>query len=176
LVLAESCLPSGNASECETALASIEESDPTSDFYVLGSIQRIRGLAALEDGNEELAIHHFNRSLTIFEAAEDVYHTGVANLLVGENLPAENAGGRETISSRRVRSFVHSASRCFWKGQTKNSSRSRISTAASAGSSVPGSAASQLLMVRLAEATASRELLFRELVAVLQQKARRDAS
>jgi transcriptional regulator of acetoin/glycerol metabolism len=36
----------------------------------------------------------------------------------------------------------------------------------------PNSAASQLLMVRLAEATASRELLFRELVAVLQQESR----
>src|SRR6476469_1671831 len=36
----------------------------------------------------------------------------------------------------------------------------------------PSSVVSQLLMVRLAEATASRELLFRELVAVLQQESR----
>ena len=171
LVLAESCLLSGSATECENALASIEESDPTSDFYVLGSIQRIRGLAALEEGNDELAIHHFNRSLTIFEAAEDVYHTAVANLLVGENLPNEHAGrarkhlvkASEIFHKLGVAAFLERANQKLEQLKDLNSGEMRAAPH-------PASAASQLLMVRLAEATASRELLFRELVAVLQQE------
>ena len=60
---------------------------------MLGNIQRIRGLAALENDDRELAVHHFNRSLTIFEAAEDLYHTALANYLVGANL-ADNQAER----------------------------------------------------------------------------------
>src|SRR5687767_631290 len=86
LVLAEGYLSQGLAGECENYLQVIEENDPSADFFVLGNIQRIRGLAALDAGDNELAVHHFNRSLTIFEAAEDIYHTGLANLLIGENL------------------------------------------------------------------------------------------
>lgn len=75
LVLAEVFLEENKQSECENEIARIEETDPSSDFFVLGNIQRIRGLLVLENGDEELAVHHFSRALTIFEAAEDVYHT-----------------------------------------------------------------------------------------------------
>ena len=51
LVLAESYLQQGDVDECEDSLLVIEESDPSSDFFVLGNIQRIRGLAALADGD-----------------------------------------------------------------------------------------------------------------------------
>nr|MDQ3042431.1 tetratricopeptide repeat protein [Acidobacteriota bacterium] len=71
LVLAEVCLEEKNIAECEGELARIEETDPSADFFVLGNIQRIRGLLSLEDADEELAVHHFSRSLTIFETAED---------------------------------------------------------------------------------------------------------
>ena len=64
----------------------IEETDPTSDFFVLGNIQRIRGLLALEVKDEEIAVHHFSRSLTIFETAEDLYHTALANFMIGKTL------------------------------------------------------------------------------------------
>ncbi len=171
LVLAESYLRQGGAAECENTLQVIEENDPRSDFFVLGNIQRIRGLAALEDENFELAVHHFNRGLTIFEAAEDVYHTALLNLLIGENLPVE----------KRSRAIKHltAAGDIFRKlGVQAMFERAdiRIAEFKDVGRTeepnVPriNSAASQLLMVRLAEATASRELLFRELVAVLQQE------
>ena len=57
--------------------ASSKRTTRTTDFFVLGNIQRIRGLAALADEDNELAVHHFSRGLTIFEAAEDVYHTAL---------------------------------------------------------------------------------------------------
>ena len=171
LVLAESYLLGGSSTDCENALVAIEESDPTSDFFVLGNIQRIRGLAALEDGNEELAVHHFNRSLTIFEAAEDIYHAALANLLVGENLPTEHAGrarqhlakASEIFNKLEVPSLAQRADRKLENLKGFNSGEMRAPQTTT-------SAASQLLMVRLAEATASRELIFRELIAVLQQE------
>ena len=171
LVLAESYLQHGQTAECETALAVIEETDPTSDFFVLGNIQRIRGLAALAENNVEVGLHHLNRSLTIFEAAEDIYHTALVNLLVGENLPAENAG--------RARKHLAKAGDVFKKlgvlqyaerADKKLEQLKNVTSGEMMRVVHPGTAASQLLMVRLAEATASRELLFRELVAVLRQE------
>src|SRR6185436_10789392 len=136
-----------------------------------GNIQRIRGLIELESGNSELAIHHFNRSLTIFEAAEDLYHTGLVDLLIGENAGAENSGRAkkhltkafETFRKLGVRHLADRAQKKLEGVKHFNSGEMRMPAHAN-------SAASQLLMVRLAEATASRELLFRELVAVLRQE------
>ena len=48
LVLAEVHLQEDRFAECENELNLIEETDPTSDFFVLGNIQRIRGLLALK--------------------------------------------------------------------------------------------------------------------------------
>ncbi|MEO8572554.1 MAG: sigma 54-interacting transcriptional regulator [Pyrinomonadaceae bacterium] len=171
LVLAESYLQRGDPHECAFALRTIEENDPSSDFFVLGNIQRIRGMAELENNNVELALHHLHRSLTIFEASGDLYKIGLVNLLIGENVGAENAA--------RAKKHLAQASDIFHKlgvpllseradkklEQFKNFNSGEMRRAAP-----PSSAASQLLMVRLAEATASRELLFRELVAVLQQE------
>ncbi len=173
LVLAESHLHNDAPNESEIALRAIEENDPSSDFFVLGSIQRIRGLAELKNQNVELAVHHFNRSLTIFEAAEDLYHTGLVSLLIGENSSVDNGG--------RAKKHLSKASDIFHKlrvqdladrADTKLEELKNFNSGEMMRAPHQSSAASQLLMVRLAEATASRELLFRELVAVLQQESR----
>jgi len=173
LVLAESYLMNGGSEECENYLKVIEDNDANSDFFVLGNIQRIRGLAALESGDRELAVHHFNRSLTIFETAADLYHTGLAHLLIGANLTTK-------LRSRAVR-HLNSAKDIFKKLGVEAYEREaaeklealKVTQGWEAKTPAPSranSVVSQLLMVRLAEATASRELLFRELVAVLQQE------
>jgi DNA-binding NtrC family response regulator/tetratricopeptide (TPR) repeat protein len=172
LVLAESYLMNGGADECENYLKVIEDNDASSDFFVLGNIQRIRGLAALESGDRELAVHHFNRSLTIFETAADLYHTGLAHLLIGTNLTPK-------LRSRAMR-HLNSAKEIFHKlgvtayereaSERLEDIKAARATEVKAAPSRTNSVVSQLLMVRLAEATASRELLFRELVAVLQQE------
>jgi len=173
LVLAESYLLEGDPEKCESHLRVIEDSDANSDFFVLGNIQRIRGLAALEAGDPELAVHHFNRSLTIFETAADLYHAGLAHLLLGSNLTVK-------LRARAIR-HLNSAREIFRKlgvsGYEKEAAEklealktAGVSQAMETGTSRANSVVSQLLMVRLAEATASRELLFRELVAVLQQE------
>ncbi|MDQ3221476.1 MAG: sigma 54-interacting transcriptional regulator [Acidobacteriota bacterium] len=172
LVLAESYLHEGGPAECENYLKVIEDGDPGSDFFVLGNIQRIRGLAALEDDDEQLAVHHFNRSLTIFEAAGDLYHTALLHYLIGGNLPV--------VQRRRAIKHLTSAREIFAKLEITTLTDSvdeKIGTLESSAAELKtnedrmsNSVVSQLLMVRLAEATASRELLFRELVAVLQQE------
>ncbi|MBX3287724.1 MAG: sigma 54-interacting transcriptional regulator [Acidobacteria bacterium] len=174
LVLAESSLKMGDAAACENALKDIEDNDPSSDFFVLGNIQRIRGLAALENSESELAIHHFNRSLTIFEAAEDMYHTGLSHLLLGEHISTERrdqAVGHLTTAAEifrklGIRSLTERAE-SLRQEIGNGTSTPKLQAVATAKAST---AVSQLLMVRLAEATASRELLFREVVAVLQQE------
>ncbi|MCA1588874.1 MAG: sigma-54 dependent transcriptional regulator [Acidobacteria bacterium] len=154
--------------DCENALRAIEDTDPTSDFFVLGNIQRIRGLAALEAGDRELALHHFNRSLTIFEAAGDLYHTALANLLIGQNL-----GGTKQSRAQR---HLAKASDIFRKlgiaalAEQAAGALDELGKAPAEINDRGSSAVSPLTMVRLAEATASRELLFRELVAVLKQE------
>lgn len=174
LVLAESLLKLGDTEECENYLLVIEDNDPNADFFVLGNIQRIRGLAALEQGDRELGVHHFNRSLTIFEAAHDLYHTAVAHFLIGSSLGGDQA-------SRAVKHLT-AAGDIFKKlgvapyvvaiGDKLLELKEPRSVADEAGQRRSASVVSQLLTVRLAEAIASRELLFREFVAVLQQESK----
>lgn len=173
LVLAESYLRQGGSEECEDAIRAIEDNDPSADFFVLGHIQRIRGLAALADDDNELAIHHFSRSLTIFEAGEDLYHTGLLHYLLGVNLDGNH--------TERARKSLQTAADIFRKLGISSFSDSiakefvrvgneKTAISATVASKRANSVVSQLLTVRLAEATASRELLFRELIAVLQQE------
>ncbi len=168
LVLAEAYLEQGELEECERELGSIEESDLKSDFFALGSIQRVRGLASLEDGDEETAGYHFNRALTIFEAAEDIYHVALMRFLLGRSLV-------ETDSAKALKHLI-AASEIFRKleitkhYETAEKLIAKLKTANEPVKRPVASAGSQLLMLRLAEATASRELLFRELVAVLRQE------
>jgi DNA-binding NtrC family response regulator/tetratricopeptide (TPR) repeat protein len=170
LVYAESCLRLGNPDECENYLQVIEENDPTSDFFVLGNIQRIRGLSALEADDRELALHHLNRSLTIFEAAQDLYHIAQAHYLIGTTTGADNPSrainsldaARDIFKQLGVSGYIETVDRRIAEIR---SSESREPAKAGHHSNI-----SQLVMARLAEATASRELLFREFIAVLQQE------
>jgi len=171
LVYAESSLMLGDAEECENHLQIIEDTDPTADFFVLGNIQRIRGLAAMEADDRELAIHHFNRSLTIFEAAQDVYHTALAHYLIGVAVGSEQ--------SERAIKHISAALDIFKKLEVEKYSKAAAEKISDLKIAVPrnepllnrrtNSVVSQLLTVRLAEATASRELLFRELISILQE-------
>lgn len=170
LVLAESYLEENNYEQCEKHLKIIEETDPTSDFFVLGNIQRIRGLSHLKINDEELAVYHLKRSLTIFETADDLYHTALIHYLIGKIYVAEDPKTASThliAASERFRKIgvekYHKAAEDLIE-RLKHSEPPRKKTNTSAGS--------QLLMLRLAESVASRELLFRELAAVLAQESK----
>ena len=170
LVLAESLLKLDRLNDSENYLRVIEDSDPTSDFFVLGNIQRIRGLIALENDDAELAIHHFNRSLTIFESAEDIYHTALVHYLIGTHLDKSQSSRALKHLSAAEEVFRKLGIRSFTDAITEKVNQLKASPAGTNEHRRSSSVVAQLLMVRLAEATASRELLFRELVAVLTQE------
>jgi len=130
-----------------------------------------------------LAAHHFSRSLTIFEAADDLYQMALAHYLLGTNLAerqseravkdllsaAEIFGklGVKFYSDAAVKAAEELRNKKIVKETDKEANKETKSEARRSNSVI-----SQLLTVRLAEATASRELLFRELVAVLQQESK----
>lgn len=170
LVLAESYLQEGRFKECDFKLQKIEETDFSADFFILGNIQRIYGLLARERGDDETAAYHFNRGLTIFETADDIYHIALTKYLLGVSL-AEN-------EPEKASKHLISASEIFRKLGVENLYKSaekaigNLKSVEETDKKTNVSATSQLSMLRLAEATASRELLFRELVAVLQQESK----
>ncbi|HEX8736440.1 MAG TPA: sigma 54-interacting transcriptional regulator [Pyrinomonadaceae bacterium] len=176
LVLAEAYFESGKLRQCEKQIEAIELSDPTADFFVLGNIQRIRGLLALKNQTGvEIALHHFNRALSIFETAEDSYHTALAQFEIGKAIldsEPERAGKYlksaievfERLETRPVLTLA--------KAELEKLQAVIVEPELSPAKRREHSASSQLLMLRLAEAVASRELLFRELVAILQQESK----
>ncbi|MCO6509651.1 MAG: sigma 54-interacting transcriptional regulator [Aridibacter famidurans] len=168
LVLAEAYLGKSDRKKCEAELEGIEDDGAESDLFVLGNVQRIRGMLAESKGDLKIAAHHFNRSLTIFETAEDIYHTALAHYHLGIVL--------SETQPKKASNHLISASETFRKLQVEHLHESAeemiegLDTSGDDGSEA--SASSQLLMQRLAEATASRELLFRELASVLQQESK----
>ncbi len=170
LILAESYLQEGRLKECEFKLQRIEENDLSADFFILGNIQRIYGLLARERDDDETAVYHFNRGLTIFETADDIYHIALTKYLLGKSL-AENEperAAKHLISASEI--FRKLGVETYYKAAEKAIGNLRTDDEPHKKTNV--SAGSQLSMLRLAEATASRELLFRELVAVLQQESK----
>lgn len=171
LVLAEALLKEGKLRKSENVLQKIEDDNPEDDLFVLGNIQRIRGLAALEQNDKKLATHHFSRSLTIFETADDLYHIALSHFLLGESLSEDQP--------KKASKHLISASEIFRKLGVAELYKATEEKIDNLGKGITNgeesTASSQLLMQRLAEATASRELLFRELTSILQQesKARR---
>ncbi len=168
LVLAEAILEMGDRKQCLKELSEIEEENSSSDFFVLGNIQRIQGRAALGASDQESAVHHFSRALTIFESSDDLYHIALAHYCLGE------AFGES--SPKKATKHLVTASEIFRKLEVENfydSAEKKIEAlSGDHEETAESTAASHLLMQRLAEATASRELLFRELTSILHSESR----
>lgn len=170
LTLAECYLELDNIDDLENALADIQDS---TDFYVLGHIQRLQGIAAFKADDVELATHHLSRALTIFEAAEDMYDTGLMHLLLGTHLLHSDIerSRRHLLTADGIFSRLGSdALMTLVKDEMAKLEAFANENAGLNNEQRRNNVVSQLLTVRLAEATASRELLFRELIAVLQQE------
>lgn len=166
LVLAEAFLKKRKTSRAEEILREIEEKEDSANYLVLGNIARIRALMALSAQDNDLMLHHFNRSLSIFEMAKDYYSSGLVNYEIGKNIIQ--------IQPDKALKHLESASQIFrrlnatQKVELTNELLGKINKKA-VSQIRESSTASQLLMLRLVEATASRELLVRELVTILRQ-------
>lgn len=169
LVLAESYLHKNRLREAEKILQTIEDTETETDFYTLGTVQRIRGLLALANYDESLAAHHFSRSLSFFETAEDLYHSALAKYEFGRTLGHSQPEKAQKYLASAADAFARlEAAPMLEAAETALKKVKKIEPFRPADKS----ANSQLLTMRLAEAVASRELLFRELIAILQQESK----
>lgn len=169
LVKAECFLHNANRAGADEILDSVEET-VLEDLPALGEIQRLRGLQALSEGFDAQAFEHFTRSLSIFETTQDLYNMALLNYEIGRTIARTEPGKAikhltsATETFRLLGAEDHAA-----RGETELKA---IQKADFIETKRETSVGSQLLMLRLAEAVASRELLFRELVTVLQQESR----
>ena len=171
LVLAESFLLNGELPACAQELKKVthETAESTFDFDVTGEAQRLNGLLALELKNHALATHHLSRSVSIFETIGDVFRTARARFELGQAYA-------ETHPERAAENFVL-AIRAFQELGAKPDLEKAEKALADLDHTRPEqkqepSALMQLLTLRMAEASASRDLLLAELASVLHQEMR----
>ncbi|MCA1631878.1 MAG: tetratricopeptide repeat protein, partial [Acidobacteria bacterium] len=171
LLLAEVSLRRGDAEGAEAELQKVAEqtTDSAADLAVAGESQRLHGLCALAQGDTTLAAHHFGRSISIFSILGDRYRTALATYGLGE--------AHRTAQPERAAEHFSRALRAFRElGAPPDVERAEQALAALEIGDAPtaerqeATALAQLLTLRLAEATASRELLLRELAAVVEQE------
>lgn len=166
LVLAEAYLKKRKSSRVEEILKNIEAEEASIDYLVLGNTVRVRALMAIAAQDEDLTLHYFNRSLSIFELANDRYNSAVINYEIGKVL-------LEKQTDKAIK-HLESAAQIFQKLGASNNfkltnevldklNKKEVSQKREQAIS------SQLLMLRLVEAVSSRELLIRELVTILRQ-------
>jgi hydrogenase-4 transcriptional activator len=172
-LLAETRLLRGEADESAAFLARVsDEADATTtDLAISGESQRVHGLLALAREDAALAVHHFGRCLSISEMLGDRYRTARAHHLLGRAYAA-------SVQPERAREHLGLAVHTFSELGAKLDLRLAEESVEELESQVPEEqhveppAPAQLLTLRLAEAVASRELLLRELAAVIHQETR----
>lgn len=168
LLVAEAHLMNGDPAACALELQQItDESEDASDLTITGEAQRVRGLLAMKQGDTTLAVHNFGRSISIFEIFGDRYRTALAHYELGRayalsqpERAAEQLGQAAHTFKELGARLAHKDAEEALEALDRNAPEQREEP----------SAVTQLLTLRLAEAVASRELLLRELAAVLHQE------
>ncbi|HEY0080575.1 MAG TPA: sigma 54-interacting transcriptional regulator [Pyrinomonadaceae bacterium] len=173
LLLAEAHVRLGDMETCAANLQEVsdETTDSVADLPIAGAAQRIQGLLALAQNNLPIAAHHFGRSISIFELLDDRYRSALAHYELGRAYASLQP-------QRAVEPLAHAAQIFRQLGARVDLARTEQALAALERR---GRAPQQLktptdsprlLTLRLAEAVASRELLLRELAALIQQEAK----
>jgi transcriptional regulator with GAF, ATPase, and Fis domain/Tfp pilus assembly protein PilF len=169
LLISEAYLGAGDSDQCATNLKKLTDltTDSTTDLGFAGEAQRLSGLLAMAQSNASLAAQHFGRSVSIFELLGDRYRTARAHYELG----------RAYIVAQPERAAEHlsRATNTFRQLGAKIDLARADDAIAAMDRTAPQeqherSALTQLLTLRLAEAVASRELLLRELAAVIRQE------
>ena len=169
LLLAEAFLESGNETECGASLHRVQQlvTDSPADFHIAGEAQRLYGCWEMARGEAASAAQHFGRSVSIFDLLGDRYRSARAHLELGRAYTVTQPDRAEEHLTRALNIFRELGARIDVE---------RAEAAAKALEEIgPGQLKQretviQLLTLRLAEAVASRELLLRELAAVIRQE------
>lgn len=169
LLFAEASLECGAPEESAANLQSLAQliTDSPTDLLLSGEAQRVHGLLEMARGDAAMAAQHFGRSVSIFDLLGDRYRSGRAHYELGRAYAMAQPDRAAEHLSRAVNIFrelgapmdLDRAEEAAAKlDQTRPQQLLQRDTVV------------QLLTLRLAEAVASRELLLRELAAVIRQE------
>jgi hydrogenase-4 transcriptional activator len=169
LLLAEALLACGDTEACDSNLQNLAQliTDSTADLLLAGEVQRLHGLMEMSRSDAPMAAQHFGRSVSIFDLLGDRYRSARAHFELGRAY---------TIAQpERAAEHLSRAANIFRELGAKLDLTRTEETARALDQSTPHQLRQrdtvvQLLTLRLAEAVASRELLLRELAAVLRQE------
>jgi transcriptional regulator with PAS, ATPase and Fis domain/tetratricopeptide (TPR) repeat protein len=169
LIAAEAYLNTPDFDECNRELQHVtaETTDAATDLNFTGEAHRLNGMLNMARGDAESAAQHFGSSVSIFDILGDRYRAARAHLQLGRAyaiIRPERAGEH---LSRALNTFRELGARL---DLTRAEEELRELARATPERIQDQSALTQLLTLRLAEAVASRELLLRELAAVMRQE------
>lgn len=169
LLLAEAYLSAGMLDDCaaEIAEAQARINDSATDLGFSGGAQRLLGLLAMARSNPAEAAQHLGRSASIFEMLGDRYRCARAHLDLGRAYAVIQPNRASEHIDQAISTFAQLGAQIDLQ-RAKSALAELDEERPSAASE--GFALSQLLTLRLADTTASRELLLRELAAVIQQE------
>ncbi len=169
LILAEAHLKNGDTEKCNELLHKVSEetSESATDLAFTGEAQRLFGLVALLESDFSSAAQHFGSSVSIFDMLGDRYRAARAHSDLGR--------AYATTQPSRAIEHLGRAVNAFRELGAKLDLARTEAVLGNLDRSVPErsdeqSALTQLLTLRLAEAVTSRELLLRELAAIMRQE------
>jgi hydrogenase-4 transcriptional activator len=169
LIAAEAYLQTRDLDECSSELQFVAEqtTDSATDLGFTGEAHRLNGMLNMARHDAASAAQHFGSSVSIFDMLGDRYRAARAHLELGR--------AYSTILPDRAGEHLSRALNTFRElGARLDLSRAEEELRDLARSTPERqqeqSALTQLLTLRLAEAVASRELLLRELAAVMRQE------
>jgi len=169
LIAAEAHLQSGEFDQCAAELQRVNEAttDSATDLGFTGESHRLGGMLDMAQGDAGAAAQHFGSSVSIFDLLGDRYRAARAHLELGRaynKILPERAGEH---LSRALNTFRELGAKI---DLARAEEELKVLARATPERSQEQSALTQLLTLRLAEAVASRELLLRELAAVMRQE------
>src|SRR5687767_3861751 len=169
LIAAEAHLQIGEFDQCAAELQRVNEAttDSATDLGFTGESHRLSGMLNMAQGDAGAAAQHFGSSVSIFDLLGDRYRAARAHLELGRaynKILPERAGEH---LSRALNTFRELGAKI---DLARAEEELKVLARATPERSQEQSALTQLLTLRLAEAVASRELLLRELAAVMRQE------
>src|SRR6201988_272108 len=169
LIAAEAYLQSRELDDSSRELQRVaaETTDSATDLGFTGEAHRLNGMLNMTRGDAAAAAQHFGSSVSIFDMLGDRYRAARAHLELGRAYAVIRPQRAGEHLSRALNTFRELGARLdLSRAEEELRDLARATPEHSEGPS----ALTQLLTLRLAEAVASRELLFRELAAVMRQE------
>ncbi len=169
LILAEAYLRNSQPEKCaiQLEITAGDTTESTTDLGFAGESHRLYGMLAMLKPDFSSAAQHFGSSVSIFDMLGDRYRAARGHSELGRAYALSQPGRAIEHLSRAVNAFRE-------LGAKLDQARAEAALA-NLDRTVPErseeqSALTQLLTLRLAEAVTSRELLLRELAAIMQQE------